>query len=59
MTVYVVYNEEVGGNYGCACTNFAQVETFLEGSEPGDTLTIKIMEMTEAEVEGLGEFEGW
>lgn len=31
----------------------------LEGAEPGDTIHLEVVEMSQAELDALPEFEGW
>ncbi len=35
------------------------LETILDGAEPGDRIILDVVEMTEADLEALPEFEGW
>lgn len=58
--IKVTHPETHGPNYCCIyrAATFSAADEFY-GAEEGETVTLTLMFMTEAEVDGLPEFKGW
>lgn len=49
----------IGGRF-CVFKDWATVgDAEFDGAEVGDVIHVELVEMTDAEFEALGEFEGW
>jgi hypothetical protein len=47
------------GNMFCIYRKWQEVEAEFDGAEPGETINVRLKNMTKEELDALPDFEGW